>query len=407
MSIFRPALRKGLSVLLLLASSAGLWAATLPDLYETQVPAAREDLESRNQAIVQALGQVLVKLTGRDPAPGADELAGQAAGLVQQFRYERLIDPQGETSTRMWVRFDKTALDRAIRQRGLPLWGDRRPGVLVWLAAEQGGSRELVEPDDGLATAMRAAAQARGLPLQWPLLDLEDQSRLTAADIWSDYSEGIERASRRYDQPLVLAGRLRQVASDHWEAHWSLRQDNQTFAFNTTGASAEEVLATAVAQVTDRLAARYAPTGAGGEGTGSLLVEIDGIRNVSDYARVFDLLGGREVVDRVRLRRSEGDRLYLSVIARGGRHALEQVLDLAGPLERLPDTPPPPPALEPVEIPAPVADTPAPDGAAASATADTPAGTPPQSTPAPVVPQTMPAVSPPPVLVDLRYRLIR
>ncbi len=396
MSTLRPALRKGLSIFLLLTFSAGLAAATVQDLYETRVPTAGEDLASRNQAIADALALVMVKLTGRDPAPGVAELAPQAAGFVQQFRFERVMGPEGQADSRLWVRFDKTGLDRAMRQRGLPLWGDSRPGVLVWLAAEQGGARELVSPEMPLAKALRDAADARGLPVQWPLLDLEDQSRLSAADVWSDYSEGIEQASSRYNQPLVLAGRLRQVAADHWEARWSLyRQDRPQEDFTTTGEHAAQALQAAVSRLTDQLVARYAPLGTGGDGPGHLVVRVEDVRSVADYARVLALLGDREAVDRVWLRASEGDALELTVLSRGGRDALARVLDLAGPLERLPDLPSPPPAPSPDQLPA--APLPAPG------TSDTPP--PADGTPA-AAPQPPTAVAPP-ERVDLRYRLVR
>ena len=63
-----PTLGKGLllSWLILLALPAG--AATVANLYEAEVPVAAEDTAGRNQAIGEALTQVLVKLTGRDPA---------------------------------------------------------------------------------------------------------------------------------------------------------------------------------------------------------------------------------------------------------------------------------------------------------------------------------------------------
>ena len=46
--------------------------------------------------------------------------------------------------------------------------------------------------------ALRARAAYRGMPLQLPLMDLEDQAGLTPADVWSGYQPGIRQASARY-----------------------------------------------------------------------------------------------------------------------------------------------------------------------------------------------------------------
>ena len=94
----------------LLAPSAV--AATVAGLYEAEVAIAGEDPDSRNQAIGEALALVLVKLTGRDPAPGLAELSAQAPRYVQQFRYRRAVGEDGGAQTRLWVRFDKGGLDR-------------------------------------------------------------------------------------------------------------------------------------------------------------------------------------------------------------------------------------------------------------------------------------------------------
>jgi len=409
-----PVLARGLLAawLIWLALPAG--AVTIADLYEAEVPVAGEDVDSRNQAIGQAMVQVLIKLTGRDPAPGASTLAAQAPSYVQQYRFRRSVTPEGEARSRLWVRFDKLGLDRALRERGLPLWGSSRPGVLVWLGAEQSGRRELVGADAGLAQSLSTAAEARGLPVQWPLLDLEDQARLTTADLWSDYATAVIQASARYTQPLVLTGRLRQVSSDHWEGRWTLYEGEQSRALSSTGADGAQAVAGAVAQLAELLAARYAPAG-GQNGPQPVRLQIKGVDGVRDYARVLKLVGEREVVDRVVLRSAEADSLLLEVLTRGGRDALAQVLDLVRELSREPDplppipsfTPPAPlPPARPSVAPGP-ADAPMPPSEGAAPVVDgalLPAITPADE--GPVVPViASPVVAPAPPPVDLVYRL--
>lgn len=395
-----PALVKGLLAVWLCCASLPATAAMVADLYETTVPVSGEDQASRNQAIGQALARVLVKLTGRDPVPGASDLIEQAPSYVQQYRYQRSLTPDGQSRTALWVRFDKLGLDRAIRGRGLPLWGESRPGMLVWLGAERDGRRELLGADADLAIATRAAAAGRGLPVQWPLMDLEDQARLTSADLWSDYAEAVKQASARYAEPLVLTGRLRQAAPDHWEGRWTLYQDGGTRTLTSSGSDGAMAVTDAIAQLADQLAARYAPAGGGGEGVTTVRLQLNGVHGVAGYARALQQVGELDVVDRVLLRRATGDSLELAVLARGGRDALARVLDLTRGLVREPDPPPPPPQLPapvlpvqpipPVTPPAEQAGAPVVDAAEAAG--------------AEVQPLT-PAPPPPPPPVDLVYRV--
>jgi hypothetical protein len=412
-----PALGKGLllSWLLLLALPAA--AATVSKLYEAEVPVTAEDTASRNQAIGEALNQVLVKLTGRDPAPGAAQLTAQAARYVQQYRYLRNLTPEGQTRTSLWVRFDKTGLDRAMLDRGLPIWGNSRPGILVWLAAQRQGRRELIGADGQLAHLLRAAAASRGLPLQWPLLDLEDQARLTTADLWSDYGSAVVQASQRYAQPLVLTGRLRQVAPDHWDGQWTLYEGDHGQALTSAGADANTAIRSAIDQLSELLAARYAPAG-GDNGLTLVHLKILGVRDLDDYAAVLKLVGEREVVNRVALRSADGDALVLDVQARGGRNALAQVLDLVRSLQREPDPLPPVP-IQPQPQPRPQAEAELPASAGPAPVVAAPGAAAPPAQPGepgavatPAQPhqasaQPTPPVAQPPQAVDLVYRLSR
>jgi hypothetical protein len=387
--------------LLLILAVGPARAATVSGLYEAQVPAAGEDTASRNQAIGEALRHVLVKVTGRAPAPGAAELLPQAARYVQEYRYHRDQSADGETQTNLWVRFDKTGLDRVLRDRGLPLWGNSRPGVLVWLAMERAGRRELAGNQTPEAAAVLSYGADRGLPVQLPLMDLEDQGQLTPADLWSDYAPAVRQASARYHQPLILSGRLRQVAPDLWSTRWTLYEEEGAETFEVKAEDASGAIRSAIGQVAELLSGRYAPAG-GHDGEATVRLKITGVDSLQDYARALKLVGEREVVEQVAVRSVEGDSLLLAVRARGGRDALSQVLDLVRGLSREPDLVPPVAPVGP--LPDSIPDTPAPavakvPDAAPGQPVPQPGIQPVQPSPQPVV---QPAAVPAPVLI---YRL--
>ena len=79
-----------LLLVLLLGSISALQAAPVTGLYQAEVPAAGRAAEQRNQAIRDAFGRVLVKVTGNRNIAAREELregVANAARYVQQYSY--------------------------------------------------------------------------------------------------------------------------------------------------------------------------------------------------------------------------------------------------------------------------------------------------------------------------------
>ena len=109
----------------------------------------------------------------------------------------------------------------------MPVWGPERPLTLLWVAVDDGvGGRALLGANEttelgapttpqmtALLTTVReeivAAADERGLPIAWPLLDLEDLNAVTFTDVWGGFEDRIVAASTRYRADAVLIGRVR------------------------------------------------------------------------------------------------------------------------------------------------------------------------------------------------------
>lgn len=313
------------------------------DLYAAEAPVAGEDAVSRSEGLSLSLAQVLVRLTGKraiGEQPGMAELLGRASQFVQQYRYrladplavpavpavDPTVSPQPEPQRYIWAKFDKPALDRELRQRGFPVWTGKRPRLLVWLASDNGRQRQLFNPEvfPGSRQAMIERASERGLSLRLPLLDLEDRSRLTVADLWSLYGEGIKEASARYGEVVVLVGRLRQLDPQQWRVEWTLFQDPQSEAFEASG-DLLALLADGMDQAMDRLAARYAPTKGDG-GPSQVVLRISGVPDLTAYASLMTTLGGLDGVEGLLLRHMEGADLWLELAVRNGVEGLQRIL---------------------------------------------------------------------------------
>lgn len=326
-------LHRGLLFFMLLAGPMPSLAQV--DLYASEVPVTSEATEERHRAIRAALRLVLVKLTGsRNIAgrSGLDEIISVAPDLVQQYRYR--VDPQAsvETPTRMlWVRFEPVALVGLLNERGWAVWRPPRPRLLVWLVTEKARQRTLLNPDvvPDVRQALLDRAEARGVALQWPLLDLEDQARLTASDLWSGFEPTIREASQRYGDGPVLVGRLRSPRGGSWRPEWTLYDRSGAKDFKGSTATLAQVIGEGVDLATDHLAGRYSPATATSE-LALVRVDIQGIMALTDYASALKLLGQAPGVSRLSLRGATDDLVSFDVWLHGDANDLAVGLGVDG-----------------------------------------------------------------------------
>lgn len=320
-----------------------------PDLYAAEAPVAGESSEQRSEAMRTAFRRVLVKLTGRRAAATQGQLAPlveQGIGLVQEYRY-RLEpvaggDPAARPERRLWVRFDAVAVEQLLTQQQLPIWTGR-PRVLLWLGLEQKRRRELSNLEDGVAeqSALMRSAEARGVAVQLPLLDLEDQTRLSPADLWQNNLDGIRAASQRYGATTILNGRLTRTGRDRWQASWTLvdREARQDFA--SAPGSLADVLGDGIDQSVDRLVEQSVPFGSD-DAADRYRLRFVGVQTLSDYAELLTLVGRQASVSRLAMRHADGDMLAIDVWLRGDVGRLDDGLRADGRLSRALGYQPPP-----------------------------------------------------------------
>ncbi|MCW9078098.1 MAG: DUF2066 domain-containing protein [Gammaproteobacteria bacterium] len=322
---------------LIVGLGLGLWviaamAEETGDLYSAETRVADEGSETRNAALSELLATVLVRVSGNTGIagqPAARDLLASAPSLVQQYRY-RTAEQDGAVVRYLVARFDQQVIEPMMRERNLPVWV-QRPRVLLWVATEQAGQRILLnleyEPQARAATLSRA--QQRGMPLQLPLMDLEDQGKLTPADLWSDYQAGILQASARYPHEVVLAGRLSAQRGKKWSGVWSLIGRDGSDSFQTPAQGLDDALAFAIDQAQNLLAARYAPLPGVGGGSGTL-VRFSDVYDLAAYGRLVALLDSLEPVSQVALRHVNRDSFLFELQLRSDEQNLARALEAGG-----------------------------------------------------------------------------
>jgi hypothetical protein len=316
-------------------------AETVNNLYEAESPVAGQGSEARAIGIRDAFAQVLVKVSGdRGLLSNADidKLLARAPGIVQQYRY-RMLEEDGATRQAdkadrlLWVRFDERAVNRLLRQSGVPVWGVTRPSILIWLGEEQGAARSQVslERQTRLKALLKRVAYARGVPVVLPLMDVEDRTALPVSDLWGGFESDIRRASQRYLPDVILVGRLRNLGSE-WQGEWSLYLPDRINRWQTRAVSRHALAAEGLQQAADALALRYAPQQVT-EGSTTLRIRIHGLTRLANYVLVRDYLQSLAMIEQLDLLAADPETVSFLARIQGGREVLERGIQLGAVLE--------------------------------------------------------------------------
>jgi hypothetical protein len=323
-----------------LCSSAS--AESVSNLYEAEVPVSGQGAAARAKGIKDAFAGVLVKVSGDSGLlanPDIAQLLNKGSGLVQQYRYKSLSSFSAEAGEDgpdrlLWARFDARAVNRLLRSSGIPVWGETRPSMLIWLGQEEGARRYLISLDReaDLKQRLSAVADSRGMPLIWPLMDVEDQKAVLISDLWGGFEENIRQASERYQPDVILVGRLSKRGRMSWRGEWILYLPDKINRWQTHAESKHQLASEGIGQAVDALALRFAPQQVS-QGVTSLRLRVHGLTRLADFAMVQDYLHSLAMVDRVDLLSAESEQVSFLLRVHGGRDALVRGIQLGAVLE--------------------------------------------------------------------------
>lgn len=285
------------------------YAVDIKGLYEAEVPVYSQKKAERLQAMRNGMLEVLIKTSGISEIPlmpGIPAILDKSSSYVQQFRYRnwpadrpvpQVVSPSGDgeeadsprppPKKALWVRFDKQAINQILQDQGLPIWGRSRPSVLVWLAIDDNGERSLLssEINADIKKLFEYEAQRRGVPVLFPLMDLEDQVNIRVLDVWGDFQEQILNASDRYQTKAVLSGRLFRDEYDGWKAGWTLYEGEDVLTWESAGPNQDFVFGDAVDGVASALSVRYAQV-VHDSNKDAMFISVMDVNSLADHARV-------------------------------------------------------------------------------------------------------------------------
>lgn len=311
----------------------------VPELYSAIVPASGQTVPERDAALKNALLETLIKVTGDRNvglAPTVNDVLRKAPKLVQQFQFQQ--SDAGELL--LSARFQPNAVVEAVKEAGLSIWDQQRPVTLVWLALrDRNNQRKIVDADAAQTTAAALidAARTRGIPLMFPLMDLEDRSAISFGDVWGGFEDPVMAASARYDVQSVLIGRVTEGGSWSKGDWWRLDRNQPVESFSANGDSLQQMLAESANLTADRMATQYARLALPGWASKQRVI-VNGIYGSESYSQVLLYLEGLGLIETVQVSEVAGQTVTFDIQAEGDARDLEQALDLGSLLLR--DLPP-------------------------------------------------------------------
>jgi hypothetical protein len=321
-----------LAGVLLLGSTAGM-AVPVTNLYRAEVPVANQGRAALDDAARDALGEVLVKVSGSaevlDLAAIRQAMA-RAKDMVQQYNYRR---ESGEL--RVLIEFPSELVTELVTSAGAPLWTANRPATLAWVAVDLADGRRFLTPAAELYPALEQAFDQRGLPLRFPLYDLQDSTALKVDDLWRLNGAALTGATARYGNQHILAGRMSQLSTGRWLGDWSYISDEGRVDRRVEADDAAALAVTGSTLVAEALAARYAVATTATMG-GSVLMRVQGITDFRQYRELVSWLESLELVKHANVELMQGDTLTLRLVAQAAAAQLRSTIELNRRLEVLP-----------------------------------------------------------------------
>ena len=330
--------RTGLFLFLLLMASLS-HAVVVDGLYQADVEVADHSQRQLRNATRQGLEQVFIKVSGSRAVLGnADIRQALAENQTYLQRYQYLRADDG--SLRLRIHYDSELLTDVLTSAGANIWTSNRQPVLLWLVADDGRSRAFVtqETHPELVEVLIAELTRRGVPVVFPLHDLEDTVALNLHELWEFDRLSIFRASGRYGVDNILVGRLNSLSGDRWMGDWLYLRDDTAASSSFYGADLDSLGAAGVDFVADQMAARYA-IAAGGSVDAIVHVRVDSVTDYLQYRALVEVLENIEIVDAAWPSYLRDQSMILSLRAQASASELDRVIVLDKRLQRI-ESPP-------------------------------------------------------------------
>jgi hypothetical protein len=327
---------------LLFVVCTNVFSATEVDLYSESVVVKQNANQSeQNEAIKTAFTRLLVRVTGIEQIlndPVVMDVLDSGSKYLATFRFEasdvlfKNVLGESVPTKSMILKFDRKSVDSFLVKNRLPVWGAKRPDVLIWIADRLDGQDHILSDSEesDIALELEQQTERRGIPYLLPIMDLEDSLTLSFSEVYGLFSRDIERASERYKPEAILAGRIIKTA-DQYSADWLMMFKGQRLRLPTITGTKEFVISQGVDIVAQRLSEQYAlvldPTM-----LGNMSVKVVDIKDLNEFAALENYLNTINLITKITVHSFQDNNVVFDIEISGDQAQLVDVMSLDGSL---------------------------------------------------------------------------
>ena len=275
-------------------------------------------------ALQDALGRLLIRVTGRRDAADLLGRFPPAASIVRQYRVVE--------GSRLEAEFDEALVRRVLEEANEGIWDGERTALALWLVIND-GQRWLFRPLDSsegaamtldvrivfsgaLSRTLSEVSELRGMELRFASPSEAVAARRCAEQLWTGFFDCLPDTGGE----MLMLGRVA-IPSAPEDIEWSLRENGQWSRVWESDA------AEAVHSVTDMLAARFMAT----QGpTRTYLLVVSPVPDLKAYARLRANLDALGAVRDWRVDGAVKDSLRFRITSRTAEAPLREALGSLG-----------------------------------------------------------------------------
>ncbi len=332
-----------LAMLIGMSALQSVQAVVVEELYSIEMPVADQTTSLRLDAFGEAFKLVVIKVSGSDDAlrsPAFKRPMQNSARYVKQFKYINRKDENSESfdAGQLFIKidFNQKLIEGLLRQNNFPIWGWERPGSLLIISYDVNETIRLVSADTTpeIVDLLDDAAVKLGVPLLFPLMDLEDIALLNIGDIVSRQYENIEIMADRYAPDALVIGQIIGRSGEGWNGDWEVRFEDQIFKWQYRASSKQAVVDQAITHLARVLALEYALEDHRRVDQ-NLSLKVSSLSKFNNLISVQRYLESLSVVDSVRVSLVSDDEVTFNIKLRNSSEDLQRLIELGEVLEQL------------------------------------------------------------------------
>lgn len=280
-------------------------AAEVTILDESLVPVETRSSAERNKGIYVALQNVILKNSGAKTALTNPILMAKVKypnTLISQYGYHEV-----DGKLFLKVNFDHKRILELLREAQLPVWGKQRPLTLIWLVEDLDGERSILNDASLLDTRQlfKQEAAVKGVPLLFPLMDLDDNMQISVNDVRGMFVNYVEQASQRYQADYFVVASMRPNVNGVEYSVSLFAKDTDQEGVTTPLVTRRQVVADASAAVTEIIStvseyyvSRYAIADSGAQLNSSItFVDITEMKQLLEIEKYLKQLSAVKAVN--------------------------------------------------------------------------------------------------------------